>query len=379
MKRIFVLGNPNSVILYRYALSVHEPGVTELIIATDTDNFLYRSLYEQHGFTVIRTTPFQLAFLVRLPRLRNFLKYLYYYLYMFPKLKHMRFDGIHVHSMSAYSLFVARHISASTRLVCTYWGSDLKRNPVTNDDARWCLRYAAHIVVPTIEMKNHFVQIFGHTYSNKLRIIKFGVTGFDHIDKVLAEFTPVQCKQQLGISTEYITVAIGYNAYRAQQHLEVINALSLMPSQQRKRIALVLQLTYGQEDAVYLGEIRTALQRLGCKFLLLESYMDDEQVARLRLATDVFIHAQTTDALCATIQEYLYAGARVLNPVWLPYADLKNCGIEYTEYTCFEQLPSLIGNLLNGNPRPQKTYREALREMSSWENLSTECTMLYYS
>ena len=33
-------------------------------------------------------------------------------------------------------------------------------------------------------------------------------------------------------------------------------------------------------------------------------YMSDEEIACLRLSADVFVHAQVSDALCTTIQEY---------------------------------------------------------------------------
>ena len=91
--------------------------------------------------------------------------------------------------MSAYSLFLARRISGHSGLICTYWGSDLHRHPVQNDDADWCLRKAKHVVVPTIEMCEKFLTMFGNEHMGKLRIIKFCVNGFDYIDKIESSIT----------------------------------------------------------------------------------------------------------------------------------------------------------------------------------------------
>lgn len=78
-------------------------------------------------------------------------------------------------------------------------------------------------------------------------------------------------------------------------------------------------------------------------YSIIEDFLSEEQVSALRLIGDVFIQLQTTDALSASTQEHIYAGARVIVGSWLPYSFLLENGV------CFETVSdvSAIGPYLN--------------------------------
>jgi hypothetical protein len=42
-----------------------------------------------------------------------------------------------------------------------------------------------------------------------------------------------------------------------------------------------------------------------CEYSIVSQFLSDEDIARLRIAKDIFIHAQKTDAFSETVQEYL--------------------------------------------------------------------------
>lgn len=106
-------------------------------------------------------------------------------------------------------------------------------------------------------------------------------------------------------------------------------------------------------------------------------YMSDEEIACLRLSADVFVHAQVSDALCTTIQEYLYTGAIVLNPDWIQYSDLRENRIAYIEYVCFDQIPDVVGTILKTRETEELPNRAVLIDMSSWNMVAPQLAKLY--
>lgn len=376
MKKVLILGNPDDVILSRYVDAIQQVDEFQITVMTLKHEFSYKKYYEELGVKLIKTIP-SLGRIANIPLISNIFRRAYYHLYLFPFLIWKRFDYIHVHTMAEFSLFLARNILGSSKLICTYWGSDLHRYPLRSNNALWCLDHAKHIVLPTIDMKTLFMELFDEKYHSKLTIVKFGVNGFQYIDQIKSNFTIKECKRKLGISPELITVAIGYNAYKEQQHMAVLQSIAGLSQEYRSRIAIVLQMTYGDKSGEYILSIRKELERLGCRYVILEEYLDNLDVACLRYATDIFIHAQISDALCATIQEYLYAGTTVLNPKWIRYTDLKQNDIIYHEYSDFSDLSIQMKHLLAGPLQRIVINAESLLKLSSWSEVAKDWAKLY--
>ncbi|MEO0404813.1 MAG: hypothetical protein AAF193_08080, partial [Bacteroidota bacterium] len=53
--------------------------------------------------------------------------------------------------------------------------------------------------------------------------------------------------------------------------------------------------------------------------------------AKLRRATDIFIHLPQTDAFSNTLLEHLYAENLVILGTWLPYGKHRTFGVRYRE------------------------------------------------
>ena len=83
------------------------------------------------------------------------------------------------------------------------------------------------------------------------------------------------------------------------------------------------------------------------KYILLKEMMPLEDVAKLRSATDIMIHGQTTDALSGSIREAVFAGAVLINPEWIKYREFERLGIEYIEYSSFDELSDVLEKIIN--------------------------------
>jgi len=144
-----------------------------------------------------------------------------------------------------------------------------------------------------------------------------------------------------------------------------------------KDVCFVLPMTYGNIEDGYIDSIKVLLNKIGCEYQLITNFLSDIDVAKLRLATDVFIHAQTTDAFSASVLEYLFAGAVVINPKWISYEELRDLGIEYIEYSNFDELPEIIEQLLDSEINVFESNRIKLESLSSWASVKEKWLALY--
>ena len=142
-------------------------------------------------------------------------------------------------------------------------------------------------------------------------------------------------------------------------------------------------MTYGVRDADYISEVDLYLKGVNISgYIILKDYMNGEECARLNCVTDVFVHAQTTDAFSASVQEFLYAGKLVLNPSWIRYDEHEERGIFYLKYDSFDLLDECINSAIVGlscgmyKSKLEKN-REILHDFTSWEVVTPSWRRLY--
>ncbi len=129
-------------------------------------------------------------------------------------------------------------------------------------------------------------------------------------------------------------------------------------------------------------ELEQSLKDIECGYKIFTEFMDDTETMKLRTVTDLFIHAQRTDALSASVQEYLFAKKLLLNPSWIEYQEFKKMGIYYWEYHEFDELPKLLKKyvafgLQEDQKMRLKGNQELIAAYSSWESSSEEWKKLY--
>ncbi len=209
-------------------------------------------------------------------------------------------------------------------------------------------------------------------------MLYFGQNGYRDIDDVRARYTPAQCRARFGIAPERFVVCVGYNASSAQQQLEAVQALSLLPPERLKRMTLVLQQTYGENDPAYVAKTRELAGRLPCQTVVITQFLGPEGSAMLRLSADVFVLCIKTDAFSASMQEYLYAGACVIKGAWLGYPQLADMGITLSEFSDFAMLPALVADAMDGalcGLPPEK--RALFPKLYSWQAVRDKWLGLY--
>ena len=228
-----------------------------------------------------------------------------------------------------------------TRLTLVFWGSDIMRS---GQQMRALQQKAIDKADYAVCDTEHLLSACKKAYQLQnvsAKCIRLPYQNLYHLEE-LAPYNQSDFKTKLNLPQEKILVAIGYNRTQAQQHLKVLEALSKLPQEYSDRCVFVLPLTYGGTTEKYQAELENALKESKLETCTLRTYLSTEDVARLTDCMDVFINAQTTDALASAVTEHLYSGTIMLHGDWLTYEDLRNG--YYTElFSSFEELsPKMI-------------------------------------
>lgn len=283
------------------------------------------------------------------------------------------YDFIHVQYVTFERLMKNLIIkkSVQTKLFASFWGSDLLRvSDRTLLLEKIFLRNYNYITADSYSMVERYNNFFGNT-KNKLDIVYYGVSLIPYIDRWLSE--KKQCLNDLSIPKDKIVISIGYNGLPQQQHDKVINVLNVLEN--KKDYFLLIQSSYGNEDVVYKQKLKTILDNSGFQYKIISNYLTMDELAKLRVITDVFINAQTTDAFCNSIKEYMYSKTQIINASWLHYPEIDTLQLKINEFSNFDQIPSLLEKQVN--EEELEWNREIIGKNSSWETCRQRWAKIY--
>ena len=281
------------------------------------------------------------------------------------------FDVVHNCYLSQRDLALGQRVARrfDAHWICSFWGSDLMRASARALQQMKPYVDQCHVISVHNEKNVDMIRrVYGEEAAQKTHLIYFGQTGYQDIDDLRKARTRQQCREAFGIAPESLAVSIGYSASSAQQQLEALEAISRMPKERLSRMTLILQQTYGENDPDYIRRTRELASHLPCETVVLTKFMGPEESAMLRLSTDVFVQSIKTDAFSASMQEYLYAGACVLQGTWLDYPQLKDMNIELNTFSTFDELPALIEKAMDGEIHGLTEEERALfPKLYSWD------------
>ena len=370
-RKFFIIGNPSTVWMREYIKEIHIKHKDRVYITVfDESTLLYEQSYEELGVFLVPIGK-NSSVLEKINKIIRLLKF---------AIKHRRdnrFDIIEIHypphSLQAYIISLVIRIM-KTKTFIMFWGSDiLDISPKDAKRLEHIIKASDIINRPGESAYAAFVKHFGYKYEEFFTntSLRFGTLALPYISKVLLNMQKNECKKSLGLDPSKKSIAIGYNGRTRQQHLQALKAISELNKSEKKAIQLVYHLVGGTEE--YKRKIALESQKSGFDYIIIDKMLDFEEIAILRAATDLFLHAQTTDGLSGTIRECLYAGVTVVNPKWISYKELKKIGIDYIEYNSFDELKDLVSHYINGDISINTSKnKELIHKYYSWESLSKE-------
>lgn len=294
----------------------------------------------------------------------------------------------YVEPLHVFYLFPFWKIAKKKILV--FWGGDILR--VSDVKLRLLpllLKQADAVVFMVDSQCEYFQSRLGHRYDSKIHVIDFGNSVLEKIDQVSNDYDKRQCKERFGLSVDRVSVHVGYNAFRGQQHIEMVEKIaqgmvSGLYSMWLERLEFVFHISYGKDDnfSMYKVEMRNIMDNAGMKYVFVEDYLQDNDLAMFRKTCDIFLYGQKTDAKSASPLEYVYAGARFIYPIWLKknYEDLELGENVSFMYNSFDDLAETFNRCLVKHletPTISEESKKVIKGAISWERLAPKWRSLY--
>ena len=254
--------------------------------------------------------------------------------------RYSKYDIINIHFISPESFFLMplyRRIAKT--VLSSPWGSDMYRNKyLYKIMVKKVLDWSDVVSAPKIQFRDDIKRLF-HVPERKFVELGFGADMIDVIIKN-SRISRNEAKERIGLADRFL-VTCGYNGLKPQHHTEIIQALVQVRGDLPENLHLLLPMTYGATEK-YIREIDDLLKTHQFQYTIFDRFLPDEKLLHIRKASDMFIHAQPSDAFSASMQEYLLCDAIVVNGHWTRYPDFEKFGMPYYLYNSFEELPACI-------------------------------------
>lgn len=372
VEKIVIVANADSFWVQRYISKVSIP-LKQKITIVSASNKQYRQYYENHGIDVITTkTDREWLRGRKVNALKVSIKTVMAINSADPTI-------VHIHYAYRYILRLLPFIKRRFKQIITFWGSDLLR--ASEKELRLIVDRASKadaLVVGAEDLYDKLISL-DTSFEKKTEIIRMGLTAFDVIDKKRDKVAEARIRV-LGNRSKGMTVlTIGYNAGKAQQHIQILEKISELPYNIKKMLIIVLPLTYKNDDTDYLKKVKVSLDKTGIKGIILTAFMNDDQIADLCLSTDVFVNAQTTDAISASMLEHIYAGSIVLNGDWLKYDFLDRNNIQCMTFANFDNFNERLVEILKKKRNSYDVKKASLtvKENFSWKSSREKWQKVY--
>ena len=365
------MGSLKSPYITQYIENVLEPLGFDIYMQVPNEDKIYASEFlTKHKINYIKHHSKSEGIIYRVPILGLILQRLYN---LFAIIKIKPFDFIHLQFVTMNELIrmvIAR--SKKTKCFASFWGSDLLRvDEKKLKKEQKFLDRLDFISSDSYLVKKRYHEIYP-TAKNDLEVIYYGLTFIDVINKFANDIKG--CKKYFDFPVNKKIVAIGYNAIKQQQHDRVLSALSNIPN--KKDYFLVFQMTYGAiSDKNYQENLVKQIEDSGFEYKIFSSYLSIDDLAKLRIATDIFINAQTTDAFCNTIKEHMCAKTLIISATWLNYLELKMFPLYVNEFSDFDQIPSLMEKPIS--KEKLEWNKKTIEEKTTWTTCLNRWAEIY--
>lgn len=255
--------------------------------------------------------------------------------------KSIKYDVVNIHYPTNRILkhwHLIKQVAQS--IIVTPWGSEVLRlSKRKQEEMASYISYYDYVMTSDNPRFKEQLQSILHIKNEQFVDCDFGSEMIDLINENSA-LSKDEAKDKLGIKGKY-SIVCGYNANVAQQHKSIINALISVKDKLPEDLIVVLPMTYGG-TCTYIDSVKAQLDSNHIENLIFTEYLTNEELLYLRKSTDMFIHAQTTDANSVSLAEHLLCDNIVINGSWLRYENRERYGVPYYLFSDFNELPGLI-------------------------------------
>lgn len=272
---------------------------------------------------------------------------------------------VNIHYPSgALRLFMPLLRLISPKIVITPWGSDVLR--VTEEskikDLQKVYSYANYVTVSqTGQIGKCLIEKF-NVNPEKLIALSWGGEFFDYIQENQDNITTEEAKERFGVNGRYV-ITCGYNPYKEQNHEEIIDAIYKVRDQLPENLTLLFPFTYGRmkDRDQYIEHINNKCKDLGIDYVSVMDHLDMADLLKLRMATDIFVHVQDTDAGSRCVAEYVLCNKKLVHGAWVKYRYLED--YKPSCYFPVENMEQLGNRVVNAYQSPIDELSQDVRNI----------------
>ena len=251
----------------------------------------------------------------------------------------------------------------------TFWGSDLMRADI---ERKKILKFGldnCYRIKLSKNLHDVLVESYGNIYDEKCRIVGFGSIEMPHIDSLSDREAKEIINKLYGKIGDKKILVCGYNGSSAQNHSEMIEALSRLTDEELSSIHVVIPMTYGASPE-YLIEIFDLLnmERI-FSYTILDSYLESKEIAAIRKTADIVLNIQDTDAFAGSLKGHLYCENVCILGEWLNYSVCDENGIFYLK-TSKEELTTTLKDVIYNYSKYHsmcKGNHDRMKALVSWD------------
>ena len=259
------------------------------------------------------------------------------------------------------------------KLILTFWGGEFDKQKIlySNKLYRYNLNRLSKQVDCIINDYNGKMAILNNLpyYKGDFKAASLGSAPLEELYNLMQEESKTESKKKLNMPSDKQVVLIGYSGKAIHRQLPIIKELHKYP-QLKEKIHILAPMTRGaSKDFVLLVE--NELNELGFSYTLIKDrFLTDEEMARIRNATDVVLQFSEWDGFSRSIIECLCAKSILLYGDWLEYENyLTPSGFEGVAVSSVEDgiftLSNVIANMFDYQEITQKNCENG-RHQALW-------------
>lgn len=261
----------------------------------------------------------------------------------------------------------------------TLWGSDIMRaKDESLERKKWGFEHCRYIKC-TENLHQVLMEKYSTVFDSKVRYVYWGNSDFEVIDTLPVEKVKAFRDSLLANKEEFV-VTCGYNGSEGQNLTTIADAIKRLPEALKRRASFLFPMTYGATPE-YISKVRQALDAADVHYTIIDKYIPSEEIAAIRLASDVVVNIQQTDAFSGSLQGHLYCGNVLIIGEWLNYVPLDNANVYYIK-TTVEDIQKHLASVLTNLPEYKEKCsgnHSKMASLTSWSAVLPRWAEYYLS
>lgn len=236
-----------------------------------------------------------------------------------------KYDVVNIHFAKPSLLKAMPLLNRMTNnIVITPWGSDVLRleDERAINRMRQIYSYASCVTVRPYSQAGIEIAKKFHYDPQKMLPLRWGLEYVDYLEEATPNKSMEESKKRFGLSDRYV-ITCGYSTAPSHRHEAIIDAVNSVRGQLPSNLTLLFPFTYGWGSKEYVQSIKDKCLSLNLDAVYVEEYLNFEDLYTLRMATDMFVHVQTTDAGASCVMQYILCQKKIVHGSWMKYVDLE--------------------------------------------------------